>query len=130
MLPTSSRWMVWNGFTTPPGVETPWLVYWPVTNGTSWAILISASSLSSVTIDGVAMMLVLPMPPMARMTAASWCRCSRLRRGPWSGRSATRRWIRVEHPLDDLTDAGAVDRLTKPPAGMENPSASVSAISS
>jgi hypothetical protein len=46
------------------------LVYWPVTNGTSCAILISASSLSSVTIEGVAMMLVLPMPPSARITAA------------------------------------------------------------
>ncbi len=70
MLPTSSRWMVWNGLTTPPVPLTPWFVYWPVTNGTSCAILISASSLSSVTIEGVAMMFVLPMPPTARITAA------------------------------------------------------------
>jgi hypothetical protein len=39
-------------------------------NGTSCAILISASSLSSVTIEGVAMMLVLPMPFSARIRAA------------------------------------------------------------
>ena len=68
MLPTSSRVTVWKGFCTPPPVVS--VVNCPVMKGTSWAILISASSLSRVTIEGVAMMLVLPRPSSARISAA------------------------------------------------------------
>ena len=67
-VPTSRRWIVWKGAS---GVPPPLvLVYWPVRNGTSCATLISASSLSIVTMDGVAMMLVVESPRSARTTAA------------------------------------------------------------
>ena len=69
MVPTSCRWIVWKGFRLLP-VLPPVLVYCPVTNGTSCATLISASWLSIVTIEGVAIMLVVESPRSARSTAA------------------------------------------------------------
>ena len=125
MLPTSSRLIVWNGFTCPPAPEMPWFVYWPVTNGTSCAILISASSLSSVTIDGVAMMFVLPMPFSARISAAqlvpfsvSWPSPSVRPLGRLVTLSGSRTPCRIwPRPVPSIG-------WTKPPAGSWLPSAS------
>ena len=109
MLPTSSRWMVWNGLLNALSrrrCPSRWSVYWPVTNGTSCAILISASSLSSVTIDGVAMMLVLPWPPMARISAAQLKPFSTIWPTPIVrpfGTAGDR--VGVQDALDDLADA-------------------------
>ena len=105
--------------------STPVFVYWPVRNGTSCAILISASSLSSVTIEGVAMMLVLPIAARcARISAAqlvplstSWPTPSVRPVGSTSCDAAPDSAI----ARDDLADAGAADRLTKPPAGSRLP---------
>ena len=80
MVPTSSRWMVWKGLTAPL-VAVPVLENWPVTNGTSCATLSSASWLSIVMAEGVAMMLVCESLWIARSTAAKFTeplsRCAR-----------------------------------------------------
>ncbi len=68
LVPTSWRLMVWNGLTVP--VVPVALEKLPVRNGTSWPTLISASSLSMVTIDGVPRMLVLASPRNARQQGA------------------------------------------------------------
>ena len=75
------------------------------------------------------MMLVLPMPPMARISAAQLVPPSTIWPRPIVrplGRPGDR--IRIQHALDDLADAGAVrSGWTKPPAGSELPLESVSA---
>ena len=76
LVPTSSRWIVWNGFTLPL-LPLPVFVNCPVRNGTSWPTLISASSLSSVTICGVETMFVSASPRSAFSIAAQLVPLSR-----------------------------------------------------
>ena len=109
MLPTSSRSRSGRGCSRRR--RSPSVVNCPVMNGTSCAILISASSLSSVTIEGVAMMLVLPMPFSARISAAQLVPFST----SWPTPSVSPRGIdvvavRIAHACDHLADADAVDR--------------------
>ena len=82
MVPTSSRWTVVKGFTSPLLPVLPVLVYEPVMNGTSCATLSSASWLSIVTADGVAMMLVFESPWMARSIAAKFTPVAAMRPMP------------------------------------------------
>src|SRR5258708_4572822 len=74
IVPTSWRWMVWNGLTTPevPVAVAAVFVNWPVTNGTSCATFTSASWLSMVTAEGVATTLVFVSPRIARSMAAKF----------------------------------------------------------
>jgi hypothetical protein len=82
IVPTSWRCTVVKGFTLPPASLVPVLVYEPVTKGTSCATFSSASWLSIVTVEGVAMMLVFESPWIARNIAAKFTPVAAMRPMP------------------------------------------------